>query len=283
MRTGGSPAPSSPASARCAAAQVAARQAVRELLDRDPATERPGGLHVRRVDRDARSGIQRRLLHLRHQRGEVGRRTLEEQLDGRRPDVLSALASQAADPLAQRCRVRHAREGERTIAPLERGQQAAARVQLAGHEDQAGRRLRPPRRREDELLVAAGQRLRAPDHQHLRPAEEERRGEVVERGRETRRILVRPQRARVAADALAQEREPALQEMGLAAVQQVGRAQRPARQRRQRVAGARLRGARRRHSEGLHAVEVDLAGDLGRPARRPPCAGATPRSARSSG
>ena len=84
MRTGGSPAPSSRRERTVRAAQVAARQAVRELLDRDPATERPGGLHVRRIDRDARSGVQRRLLDLRHERGEVGRRPLEEQLDGRR-------------------------------------------------------------------------------------------------------------------------------------------------------------------------------------------------------
>ena len=189
MRTGGSPAASSAAQRAVRARAVAARQAVRQLLDRGRAADdrrrprraprrwRRPGRHRATPSRPPRPGPPR-----------SRRAPVDEQRGGRGPDLVSTLAREPHDPVLQRARIGDAREGEGAAVALERRQQLAPGVEAARHEHQAGRRPQPACRRQHERLVARRQRVGPPDDQRLRAAEEQRRGEVVERRGERRGI-----------------------------------------------------------------------------------------------
>src|SRR5262249_12352161 len=83
--------------------------------------------------------------------------------------------------------------------------------------------------------VARVQRVGAPDDERLRAAEQRRRGEIVERLGEDRRIAVAPQRPALPAEALPEQAEPALDQEGLVTVEEERGVRRGAGQRGQRI------------------------------------------------
>ena len=248
MRIGGSPARSSAASARCAPAQVAARQTVRQLLDgggprRSPRSPRraprsiatPGPAYS-----DAFS-----ISDARPARSGVVRSTSSSTAAGR----MSCPRSRASRPTHSRSAARIAsRAGSATAPPSRSKRGAAAAAARRGRAPPgSGRRAADPRDRlQHERLVAPGQRLGATDHQHLRPAEERaaRPGRRAPPGARAASSSPHSVRTSAGLDALRRSRrERALDEERLVAVQEVGGAQRAARQRGQRI-GRRAPAAR---------------------------------------
>jgi hypothetical protein len=148
---------------------------------------------------------------------------------------VAELAGEPDDPVLQHTGIGDAREGECPTRALERRQELATPVQPPRDEQQTGRRAQLRQRRQDQRLVARVERIRPPDHQCLRAAEQRRRREVVEGRGERRGIAVGPQRPDLAAESLAQEAERTLDEERLVTVQQVGGARRNPGERRQGI------------------------------------------------
>jgi hypothetical protein len=218
------------------ASPIAAGEAVGELLHRRGAADHRDRLDVLAIDRRPGSGVERRLVDLGGQTCQVEARAVDEHRHRRRADLVPQLAGESDDPFLEGAGVGDARKCEGAAVTLEDAQQLAPAVEAARHEDEAGGQTQASDRLEDERLVAGVERVGTAEDEPLRAAEQRRRGQIVERLGQDRRIAVAPQRPDLTPESLAEQAEPALDQERLLAVQQDGGARGRVGQRRQRVA-----------------------------------------------
>src|SRR5262249_6908472 len=149
-------------------------------------------------------------------------------------------------PLAQHAGVADPWKPERGAVACERRQQAPAGIEGARDQDQ-GARAEPRNRRQHLLLVLRRQGFGPAHDQRLGSAEQHRRRQVVEGGRESLPVVPAPHGAHARrspgrCEPAAKHRQRALDEEDLLSVQEVCGAQRLPIQGGQRVRAARLTG-----------------------------------------
>jgi hypothetical protein len=227
---------------RGGAGEIATCDPIRQLLDRTRAGVADEIPDV--VDLDAPAAdVEGELLDFANELAEVRPEALDQLLDRPRRNGPSVFLGEEDDGIARGSHVREAREAMRRTGLEACGEQPFARIDRTADEDQA-RAL--PQRREDGLHALLGglvQRFGATDDEHLRPAEQEGRAEVVERLLETLRAVVRPEGtdvvgATLGRQPLAQDGERALDQERLLAVEQIVSGERRGRERSERIGAA---------------------------------------------
>jgi hypothetical protein len=183
------------------------------------------------------------LLDLPGEDAEVGPAPLDQLLHGGRRDLTSGVAREAHHPRLHRARVVQRRKSEGGPAAQARAEELAPLVRGARHEDERPAGAERREDREEVRLRVGRQRVGVADDEHLRPPEQRRRPEVVERRGEPARILVAPQRAPRAGpprrqEAIPERAERALDQERLLAEQEVVRTEGLALQRGEGVARA---------------------------------------------